>query len=100
VQSFPPNGYGLYNMLGNVWEWVSGGEDAQHRILRGGSFLDSRDGAYNHIVLVSTRQINPGDSGASNIGFRCAGSFQKETAPSSSSSGSKHQEREEAGAEF
>ncbi len=91
VKSFPPNDYGLYNMLGkgslsnfilpkmmvilgNVWEWVTGG-DPQHRILRGGSFLDSSDGRFNHIVIVSTKQVNPGDSGASNIGFRCAGKY-------------------------
>jgi hypothetical protein len=59
-------------MLGNVWEWVQGGKP-EARILRGGSFLDSADGSFNHAVMVSTRQLNSGDSGASNIGFRCAG---------------------------
>lgn len=71
VKSFPSNDYGLYNMLGNVWEWVKGGDEKQ-RIQRGGSFIDSIDGRYNHAVMVSTRHLNSGDSSASNTGFRCA----------------------------
>lgn len=71
VKSFAPNAYGLYNMLGNVWEWVQGGTAAQ-RVLRGGSFVDSKGGKFNHMVIVSTKQTNSGDSAASNVGFRCA----------------------------
>lgn len=74
VRTFPANAFGLYNMLGNVWEWVSGGTKDQ-RVLRGGSFIDSKDGKYNHIVMVSTRQTNSGDSAASNVGFRCAKTY-------------------------
>jgi hypothetical protein len=40
----------------------------EQRTLRGGSFLDSKDGSFNHIVVVSTKQVNGGDSGANNIG--------------------------------
>jgi formylglycine-generating enzyme required for sulfatase activity len=80
VHSYKPqNNFGVYNMLGNVWEWVDtrGGKKkklstAAEGTLRGGSFVDSLDGSFNHIVLVSTRQTNAVDSGANNIGFRCA----------------------------
>ena len=44
-------------------------------MLRGGSFIDSVDGKFNHIVYVSTRHINSEDAGASNIGFRCAKTY-------------------------
>jgi len=60
-----------------VWEWVSGGT-LEARILRGGSFVDSIDGKFNHVVMVSTRQENSGDSTASNAGFRCAASLEEE----------------------
>jgi Sulfatase-modifying factor enzyme 1 len=43
VLSYEPNAFGVYNMVGNVWEWVAGGTQ-EKRVLRGGSFVDSRDG--------------------------------------------------------
>lgn len=65
-------------ILGNVWEWVQTKQNDQ-RILRGGSFIDSLDGSFNHLVSVSTMQTNSPDSTASNIGFRCASSVKSKS---------------------
>jgi len=77
VDAYQPNQYGIYNMIGNVWEWVAGG-DSSKRILRGGSYVDSIDGSFNHPARVSTRMENSADSSSGNIGFRCASSVGDE----------------------
>ncbi len=85
VHAYKPNGYGLHNVAGNVWEWcedtfsphyhqVTAAENPRHdapapnRSLRGGSFLchDS----YCNRYRVAARSSNTPDSSASNIGFR------------------------------
>jgi len=71
VDAFEPNGYGLYNMVGNVWEWVNGGNEKEKPI-RGGSYIDTIDGEHNHALRVSSRQMVSPDSGGGNSGFRCA----------------------------
>ena len=96
VDSFPPNGYGLYSMTGNVWEWCSdwfsrgfklaaaqdpsGPSQGDAKVMKGGSFLCHA--SYCNRYRVAARTSNTPDSSASNIGFRCVRAAQ----PAASSS--------------
>ncbi len=87
VNAFRPNGLGLYNVAGNVWEWCADDfSPAYHRLssdvdplwiepgapksLRGGSFLCHA--SYCSRYRLAARSSNTADSSASNIGFRVA----------------------------
>ncbi len=63
-----PNAYGLFDMLGNMWEWVDASYGEDKKILRGGSFYNlPRD------VRVSNRLWATPDTRHRNMGVRCAG---------------------------
>lgn len=85
VHSFAPNAYGLYNLVGNVWEWTEDsfsiparrvGNDyrpAQHstdKLAKGGSFLCHRSYCYRY--RIAARIANTADSTTTHMGFRVA----------------------------
>lgn len=86
VHTYPPNKFGLYNMVGNVWEWVSDWWTTRHstqlqsdpagppsgtdKVKKGGSFMCHPQYCYRY--RCSARSQNTPDSSASNLGFRCA----------------------------
>lgn len=92
VGTFPPNGYGLVDMIGNVWEWTATEFGGHHRLdrpvesccaptatadptvnqaLKGGSHLCAPE--YCHRYRPAARSPQSQDSATTHIGFRCVG---------------------------
>lgn len=84
--AFPPNGYGLFTITGNAWEWCGdwfhptyhitatrrnpvGPEAGSARVLKGGSYLCHH--SYCNRYRVAARTSNTPDSSTTNISFRC-----------------------------
>jgi len=90
VGTFPANGFGLLDMIGNVWEWTTTEYSGQHRVdgpakgcctpsrepdpsvnqtLKGGSHLCAPE--YCHRYRPAARSPQSQDSATTHIGFRC-----------------------------
>jgi len=87
VRSYPANGFGLFDMIGNVWEWTDEVADArgekgccaglpaapqggpQERVLKGGSHMCAPE--YCQRYRPAARWLQPIDTTTSHVGFRC-----------------------------
>jgi formylglycine-generating enzyme required for sulfatase activity len=90
VASFEPNDFGLYDVSGNVWEWVSdwydtyyysvssqnnptGPDDGHYKVIRGGGWGDPE----TRLATVYFRNFTGQDTRSPTIGFRCVKSALK-----------------------
>lgn len=70
VRAFPATALGLYDMVGNVWQWVDGWFAEGQRVMRGGSHLCDRQQCHGY--RIDARQGATPDSSFAHVGFRCA----------------------------
>lgn len=84
VGSFAPNSLGLFDMAGNVWEWVADDylpkPPSSQAAAKGGKLKVVKGGAWNSpfpSLRISNRGRLPADTASETVGFRCAGESQQ-----------------------
>lgn len=81
VDSFSPNAYGLYNVIGNVWEWCSdlfavprmSAPATEQFVIKGGSYMCHE--SYCRRYRLGARSSNEPSASVGNLGFRVARSL-------------------------
>lgn len=68
VACFPADDHGVYDLIGNVWEWTSSPEDKERNVVKGGSFLCAAN--YCARYRPAARQFQERGLGTDHIGIR------------------------------
>lgn len=68
VACFPADDHGVYDLIGNVWEWTTSPTDKDRNVIKGGSFLCAAN--YCARYRPAARQFQERGLGTDHIGFR------------------------------